>query len=117
MKTEEPLLSSGIIALFLLATLKAKIESSPLAITEVINKLKRKGIKIGEIDIQRTAGGYTSNRLEQFIGVSLLEGNLSNRSPILITPEGYNNFKNMVHEIPVSEIKLIADAIGMKVPI
>lgn len=117
MKTEEPLLSSGIIALFLLATLKAKIESSPLAIAEVISELKRKEIGIGEIDIQRTANGYTSNRLEQFIVISLLEENLSNRSPILITLEGYNNFKDMVNKIPVSELKPVADAIGMKIPI
>lgn len=107
---------SAIVALCILATLEAKINSSPCAIVGKMAELKKKGINIGEIYIQRLAGGYLSDTVEGLLTVFILEGLLSCRNPILITLAGHQEFKNMVNN-SLPTILPMAKEIGIEVPI
>lgn len=89
---------NSIISLCILATLQAKIVSTPKAIVKIIYELKEKGIDIGQIFFQRVASGYDSPSIKNAIGSYFIAGLLSNENPILITPLGLKEFKEMVYE-------------------
>lgn len=90
---------NSIIAICILATLRAKIESSPKAITAKIHELKEKGADVGQISFRRVAGNaYDSDVIRIAIGSYFFTGLLSHENPILITPMGLSEFKEMVYE-------------------
>lgn len=107
-------LENEVFALCMLATLEAKIASSPKAIAEKLAEIKRNGIKIGQITINRTAGGYFSPLLEEFLGCCIVSGSLEDRrNPILITQSGYEIFKEILSGSDPDRMGPIANAIGM----
>ncbi|MFZ2969932.1 MAG: hypothetical protein WA063_02185 [Minisyncoccia bacterium] len=107
---------NGIIAICILATLQAKIESSPKAIATIIHEFKERGIDVGQITINRVPNGYDSSSIRVAIGSYFMAGLLSYESPILITPQGLKNFKEMVNEFLLNDpktLRQIAEMIGV----
>lgn len=111
-------IETAVICLLLLATLKAKVESSPKAIIQKIAELKKKGVTIGEIPTICTAGGYESPSIRRILGAFYLEGLLSQDYPtVLITPSGLRMFKKTVQElfeIDPGALLRIAEEVGVE---
>ena len=106
------------IVICLLATLRAKVESSPGAIITKVHELKEKGVDIGEIYFYRTAMGYESPDIRSLLSCLYLEKFLSKEHvTVLITPAGLKEFRKMIvefYKIDSEAVSQIADGIGIE---
>ncbi len=99
-KAVETLSQEALIAIAILSAIEhPPRDPMPLSIediSELLFKLRGKGIELGDLALRRVPEGYYSEDVEILVGHYLAAGYASKQSPVTITEAGINRLRDII---------------------